>query len=284
MGLFAAAVETYRANLRRFPRTPDAGSGLIPLARCYMTLGGEENLELAEKTLVDHILADSPVFTPQAPEFCDALFLLGDLYSGQERFEDSITVLEEALDRYPEDERAVRARLLLANAYRRSALALKADLQETRKASEWPRLRAEMATRLQRAAELFALLVRTFEARDEGDMTDLERLFLKQSRLYQADCLFEMGRHAEAAALYETAAFVYRGEPVALSAYIQVINCRLSLGQLAEARTALRRAEYLLKIMPDRVFEGEYAGQSREEWKRFLDWLDRTKLLAGEQS
>jgi len=283
LGLYGEAIEAYQGNLRRFPRTPDAGSGLIPLARCYMALGGLENLQLAETTLVDHILDDSPVFSPEAEEFRDALFLLGDLYSSDERFEPSIAVLEEALQRYPQDERAVRAEFLLANGYRRSALALKQDLQDDAKALEWPRIRVETKSRLERAAELFSRLVRTFDGAGADDLDVVRKLVLKQSRLYQADCLFELGRHNEAVAIYETAAFIYRDEPTALSAYVQVLNCRLSLGQLEEARAALRRAQYLLKIMPDRVFGGDYVGQSREEWERFLDWLDRAKLLGSEQ-
>ena len=284
LGMYAEAVEAYRENLRRFPRTPDAGSGLIPLARCYMALGGAENHKLAEKTLVDHILADSPVFRPESPEFRDALFLLGELYNSDERFEESIAVIEEALERYPEDERAARARSLLANGYRRSALALKEDVGKTEKASEWPRMRAEMRSRLERATELFAELARSFERTGEQELNDLDGLVLKQSRFYQADCLFELGRYQEAVALYETAAFVYRDEPAALSAYVQVINCRLSLGQSEEAQAALRRAQYLLKIMPDRVFEEDAVGQNRKEWERFLDWLERAKLFGSERS
>ncbi len=282
LGMLTEAVEAYRENLRRFPRTPDAGSGLIPLARCYVTLGGEENLRLAEKTLVDHILADSPIYTPEAEEFRDALFLLGELYSSEQRFEPSIAVLEEALERYPQDQRAVGAQSLLADAYRHSALALKEDIKNTAKASEWPRMRAQMKSRLERAAELFSALVRALETVGEQDLDALQRSALRQARLYQADCLFELGRYEEAVALYEAAAFIYRDEPAALSAYVQVISCRLSLGQLEEARAALRRAQYLLKIMPERVFEDDHVGQSREEWDRFLDWLGRAKLLGSE--
>ncbi|MCP4590409.1 MAG: tetratricopeptide repeat protein [bacterium] len=281
LGDYAGAVSAYRENLRRYPRTPDAGSGLIPLARSYVALGGPEYEQLAEKTLVDHILDDSPVFTPEAPEFRDALFLLGELCSAQERFERSIAVLEEALERYPDDERALRAKSLVANAYRRGALALKEDISKTEKASEWPRMRAEMGLRLERAAELFAELVELYEHKDQPALNSLDQLVLQQSRLYQADCLFELGRYREAVGLYETAAFIYRTDPVALSAYVQVINCRLSLGQLGEARAALRRAQYLLKIMPDAMFEGGHVGQTRREWERFLNWLEQAKLLGG---
>lgn len=281
LGMYAEAIEAYRTNLARFPRTPDACSGLIPLARCYMALGGEEKNQLAERTLVDHILSDSPVFRPESPEFRDALFLLGDLYCSEDRFESGIAVLEEALERYPEDRRVLRAKSLLANAYRRSALVLKEDIQNEAKASEWPRMRAEMKLRLGRAAELFAELVRIFEETGEQDLDELQALVLKQSRLYQADCLFELVQYDEAVALYETAAFIYRNEPAALSAYVQVVNCRLSLGQQEEAQSALRRAKYLLKIMPDLAFEGDYVGQNREEWEHFFDWLELAKLLGN---
>ncbi|MCK4660291.1 MAG: tetratricopeptide repeat protein [Phycisphaerae bacterium] len=283
LGEYAEAAEAYRENLRRFPRTPDAGSGLIPLARCYMNIGGESNLELAEKTLVGHILADSPVFTPAAEEFRDALFLLGELYISQWRFERGIERLEEALERYPDDSRVLQARSLLASAYRRSALALKEDIKKTEKASQWPRMRAEMQRRFKRAAELFAELVRGFEEAGEHNLDARQEPVLKQSRLYQADCLYELGQYRRAVALYETATWIYRGEPSALGAYIQVINCRLCLGQREEARAALRRAQYLLRIMPEHVFEGDYVGQSRKEWERVFAWVETTKLLEQER-
>ncbi|GAG38555.1 unnamed protein product, partial [marine sediment metagenome] len=88
LGRYQEAIEAYRENLARFPRTPDAGSALVPLARCYLALGPDYRDE-AEKTCL-LILEDSPIFTPQAPEFADALFLLGDLLSREGDFEAAI--------------------------------------------------------------------------------------------------------------------------------------------------------------------------------------------------
>jgi len=93
-----AAAEAYRECYRRFPRTLDGARALVPLAQCYLGLG-PDNLELAERTL-EIVLRQSKLFTPEAPEFTDALFLLGDTQARRGDFERAIATLEEALDRF----------------------------------------------------------------------------------------------------------------------------------------------------------------------------------------
>jgi len=277
MGRFEEAIEAYQENYRRFPRTPDAGSALVPLARCFLALGPERQ-EQAEKTL-RIILDESPVFTPQAPEFADALFMLADLYSRQGRFEEAIPRFREALERYPGDARVARAEFLLADAYRQSALALREDLKKAEFVGERRRLEAEHRTRLQEAAELFGQLVRRFEDRDEASLGELERLFLRYGRLYEADCWFEMGRHGEALKRYERAAWVYRDTPSALAAYMQIINCHVYRGEAEQARAALRRARRLLRTVPDEQFRDVALNGSRAEWEQYFNWIDQTNLF-----
>jgi len=83
LGEFSEAVEAYQACNRRFPRSPDAAQSRIPLADCYMRMG-PEHVEHAEKTLRG-ILEDDELFTPEAPEFRTALFMLGDLLNREGR-------------------------------------------------------------------------------------------------------------------------------------------------------------------------------------------------------
>ena len=98
------------------------------MAACYLARGpGQE--ELAQKTL-EIVLEESNVFTPQAPDFADALFLMGDVLNRRQAPERAIATLEEALTRYPDDSRATRTRFLLADSYRRSALGLLGELSE----------------------------------------------------------------------------------------------------------------------------------------------------------
>jgi tetratricopeptide (TPR) repeat protein len=243
LGRYEEAVAAYQENLRRFPRTVDAGSALVPLARCFMALG-PEYYDQAEKTC-RLILEDSPIFTPQAPEFADALFLMADLLSHQGRHEEAIPLLQEAIERTPDEARVVQAEFLLGDAYRQSGLALREDLKDPRFVGEKPRLRAEHVRRLEEASELFGRLVVRYQDREAAALDELEQLFLRYARLYEADCLFELGRYAEALKRYERAAWIYRDTPSMLAAYVQIVNCHAYLGQRTEARAALRRVQYL---------------------------------------
>ncbi len=277
MGRFEEAVEAYQENYRRFPRTPDAGSALIPLARCFLALG-LDRFDEAEKTL-RLILDDSKVFTPEAPEFADALFLLGDLLSRQERFEDSIPLLTEAMERYPEDHRWLRAEFLLADAYRQSGLALRSELPDARFAGERDRLKAEYTDRLNEAARIFGGLIQRFERTDELNLSDIEAMYLRYARLYEGDCWFELRDYERAMKKYERAAWIYRDLPSSLAAYVQVINCHAFLGEPDEAQAALRRAKYLLRTIPDEAFADSAMNGSRQEWEQYFRWVDQSQLF-----
>jgi tetratricopeptide (TPR) repeat protein len=109
-GQLASAVDAYQTCARRFPRTLDGARALVPLAQCYLGMGPEYE-DLAEKTL-RVVLEDSEVFTPQAPEFAGALFLLGTVLNTRGDFERAIATLEEALERYPDDPRVWQGRFL----------------------------------------------------------------------------------------------------------------------------------------------------------------------------
>lgn len=277
LGRYEEAIEAYQENLRRFARTPDAGSALVPLARCFMALGSEY-YDQAEKTC-RLILEDSPIFTPQAPEFADALFLMADLLSRQGRYEEAIPRLQEAITRTPDDARVVQAEFLLGDAYRQSGLALREDLKNARFVGEKPRLWAEHVRRLEKAGELFGRLVVRYQDREAVELDELERLFLRYARLYEADCLFELGRYTEALKRYERAAWIYRDTPSMLAAYVQIVNCHAYLGQRTESRAALRRAQYLLKTIPEEQFADATLTGTRADWEQYFTWLEQSELF-----
>ncbi len=281
LGEFAEAVEAYQACNRRFPRSPDAAQSRIPLADCYMRMG-PEYVEHAEKTLRG-ILEDDELFTPEAPEFRTALFMLGDLLNREGRYEEAITSLEEALARYPRNERAVRGLYLLADSYQFSALALKEDLKDNRLIGERERMRKEMRRRLVRAADLFGELVARYEAQGEDRLDDKSAMYLRHARLGQGDCLYELRRYGEALKTFERAAWIYKDTPSALAAYVQIINCHVFLGQMEEAKAALRRAQYLVRTIPQRAFNEAVLPESREEWQQYFDWVETSGLLKPPQ-
>jgi len=271
------AVAAYRDCYRRFPRTLDGARALVPLAQCYLGLG-PDRLEMAQKTL-EVVLHESELFTPAAPEFAEALFLLGDVESRRGEHEKSIALLEEALQRYPDDPRAIRARFLLAEAYRQSGLALKAELGDVQLPGEIEQMRLQALERFDEAARLFRGVASALDAKPRHELDRLERVYRRHAHLYEADCYFEMRRYADALDLYEAAAGLFKDRPSGLAAYVQIINCHVFLGQPAQARAALGRAQVLVSDMPQAAFDDSVSPEGRKDWRRYFDWLRQSELL-----
>lgn len=276
-GRFETAIERYQECYRRFPNLLDGIRTLVPMAQCYAALG-PVHLELAEKTL-RIVLEESDVFTPEAPEFADALFLLGDVLARREQFEAAVSTLHEAMDRYPTDMRIWRARFLLADCYRQSAMMLKAEASTARFEGEIEQIRAESRSRLAAAQELYRLLIDEYETRDSLKLSRLEQMYLRHSYLYEADCHFESGEYREAARLYEQAAGLFADSISGLTAFVQMIHCHVFLGETRHARTALARARVVLERMDTDAFASSVSPETKADWKQYFDWLGDSELF-----
>ncbi|UCF32844.1 MAG: tetratricopeptide repeat protein [Phycisphaerales bacterium] len=281
-GDYPSAIEALKACSTRFGKIIDGAKALIPLAECYLALGAE-GYDLAEKTL--HLVLDDPeVFTPRAPEFGEALMLLGDLHNRKGRYEEAISVFEEWLDRYGADhhhgaDKAIAVHYLLADSYRQSGLTLLRELGETSFSGQREQMQADAMSRLKRARELYRTVVSSFQAGREAVQDSIGSLYLKYSQLYEADCFFEMREYEQALKLYEEVAGVYQDSPTALAAYVQIINCHVFLGEPAEARAALARAEILTDRIADDAFGRALSPETREDWKRYFNWLADAELF-----
>ncbi len=277
MGLSAEAVEAYRQCRSRFPQSLNGARALLPLARTYLAMRPPE-LDLTEKTLM-LILDDSRVFTPDAREYADALFMLGDVLNRRGEFERAITVLEEARRRYPKAPQVWRSLYLLADAYRQSGMALKNDLKDARFVGEVNQIQAQYRERLGQARELYRNLIDHYESMEDASLERIDRVYQRHALLYEADCLYENMRYAEAVKLYEAAVGSLSGSTAALSAYVQIINCQAFLGQPLEARAALTRAQVLVRNLPDESFARDFSPETRKDWQRYLSWLERSDLF-----
>ncbi|MBI1825614.1 MAG: tetratricopeptide repeat protein [Planctomycetes bacterium] len=276
-GRIAEAIDAYLECYGQFPQTLDGARALVPLAECYVTRG-PDGLKVAEETL-ERVVNDSDVFTPQAPEFADALFLLGEIRLRQENFEGAVSSLEEAIARYPSDARTLKSRFLLANAYRRSALALEHELADAQFTGSADGARAELVMRFDKARSIYHAIVLELDAPAAREGIRVNELYYRESSLYEADCVFESGQYELAAALYEEAAATFREEPTALAAYVQIINCDVFLGKPHEARTALARATVLAETIPQEAFRHSLIGEEKKDWKAYFEWLGASGLF-----
>jgi len=290
-GDYSKAVATYQRNLTEFPRTPSAVASLVPLAECFLQLGDPGK---AETTLL-RMLAPQPseglaLITPAAGEFRDALFKLAALYTKTGQLDKAIARYEEALERYPDDPRCRQADYLLADTYRQSAAQLRAELSDPRNIAQKDELLTLFRKRLQRARQLYDATIERYHKLPEASCTEVDRNYLKLSHFYRAYTVYDLAMaspqpdprvYAEALDLYDRAAWLYQTDPMAMAAYIQMINCQLRLGHHDRARMTLQRARWTLRGIPAERFAAYAPYESAGFWEEYLSWLERTPTLSG---
>lgn len=278
---YREAAAAYEETLTRYPRQMEAAASMVPLAECLIALGGEDARRGAELliTIVDDT-GPEPLFDPQAQEYRGALFRLAEYYcraSEEEvpqHYEKAVARLEVALTLYPDDPQATRLHFLLADAYRQSGLALREERAGDREAMA--RQGEEADRRLRRAMAAYETVVASLAPIDAAKLSDLERMYLRASYLYRADCLFDLGRYEDAIVAYNEAVWRYEDLPEAVSASMQIVHCHQALGQRAEAAAALERLSWLLKKMPAAAFETASGMTSKEYWEGMVARLQRT--------
>jgi tetratricopeptide (TPR) repeat protein len=140
-------------------------------------------------------------------------------------------------------------------------------------------MKAESSARLVEASGMYRQLIESYESRDPSSLSAIERMYLRQARLYEADCYFENGDFVSALRLYEEAAGIFRGTATTLAAYVQIVNCHVFLGQLEPARAALARATILVDAVPAEAFASAISSRSRDDWKRYFEWLENSELF-----
>jgi tetratricopeptide (TPR) repeat protein len=274
-GLFDKAISAYRQCQFRYGNTLAAAKSLVPLARAYIAKG-PESYARAEETLRS-VVENNPQITPEAQEFREALLELAQLHYGTARYEGAIARLEELTARYPDDERTGQMLFLMADSYRRSALLLDEQLKQpdsaptTRPAADLLAVKEARAQRLAQARTLYDRVIEHYRAARQP-MRDIDRLYMKLSHFYRADCVNDLGNYVEAIRLYDDAAFRYQDDPSALSAYVQIVNANVALGRLDEARAANERAKWLLRRMPHEVFESSALAMRKKDWEQWLRW------------
>jgi len=274
-GALQDALRWYEDLIRRFPRLEEASRARLLRANILAALG-EGHYPEAERMLLD--LLQGELVAPQAQVYRDALTALCDLYVQSGRYADAISYIETFLGLYPNDEHAGRMRFLLADAYRRSAYALR-DRPPSGAAAQ--RARHESARRFERAADLFGNLLADLS--DGGDAALYRRLAL----FYRADCLYELNRPdtlAEALMLYREAAARYQGQPASLTAHVQMANIYLRQGRVREAASAIERARWQLAGIAPEAFASREA--ERSWWAQFLEGVSgaemfRSAIVAG---
>jgi tetratricopeptide (TPR) repeat protein len=234
-GQFDKAISAYQRNQSRYPQSLAAAKSGVPLAQAYVAQG-PQSYPNAEKALL-RVVDDNPLITPDAEEFRLALFELAQLYYRSDSFEQSIARLEELTDRYPGHEHTAQLLFMMADGYRKSGALLDARVASAdpgagaASAATQAEAAAQKQERLTKAQALYDQVIAGFADGQPAPVDPLDKLYLKLSHFYRADCAYDLGRYDDAIRLYQTAASRYQDDSSAMSAHVQIVNAYCSSGR-----------------------------------------------------
>lgn len=255
---------------------PWADASIVPLAVCYVMDADEGNDPKAEELLLG--VLDGRRYSPESRAFRDAIIRIGWFYYDRGKTDAAIPKLDEAVRRYPEDPRIHALRFRLADSYRAEAGRLAERLKGAMPQDQRQELILAREANLWQAMNLFQAVRDTYEARGTADLTDLERVELRNAMFYLGDCAYELGDYAAAIEYADDARLRYSNDPASLVAMVQIVNAYVEQGEWDLARTAQERARQHLERLgsDDRIWNNPNLPMERKHWER---WLDSKSLL-----
>lgn len=260
---------------------------IVPLALCYLADKDPAN-DLRAETLLRSVV-DGSLLSPDARDYREALWQLGNMYYTLGRYPDAIVRFEEVLRRYGAEPAAdagslgtlTRARAAatsvdatrykLADSHRLEAQRILVTLSTALPQAVEAELKTARTEHLRAAMAAYDQVRQSLDAADASRLTELERLFLRNACFYVGDCAYELGDYARAIAAYDAAALKYADDPASLVALVQIVGAYVAQGQLAQARTANERARRQLARFPDEAWSRPDLPMEKRHWERWLD-------------
>ena len=217
------------------------------------------NLDGASDTLEHNLQVLRLDPEPQAQEL--TLYALGSLYYQRRDWRMVMRRLEEALERFPANAQHLKARLLLADAYRQLAakehqnfLSGEQITAETREHFQSEHRRwLERAVSTYHEVQLGLALPGGVALLTQGELETIPFLL--------ADTWFNLGRYTEALHLYEEQANILAGRKEQLVALGGSIRCYSALGQFDKVNPALDRISKALPVLDE---------PTRREWNSWI--------------
>jgi tetratricopeptide (TPR) repeat protein len=202
-----------------------------------------------------------------------SLFAIGNLFYYRRNYAMAVRQLEDALDRFPENPEALRARFNLADSYRQMAdqKNFNVMLKTYKNQATVEHFAKENTRMLKRAAEEFEKLMPLVDKPEAA--AQLAHEDLVEVPFHAADCRLFAGQYAEALQLFDTIADGYakrQRQPEETFDYLKAlegtIRCHALLigpknNHLTKARQRIAEMELLLRDVDEPV---------REKWQ---DWI-----------
>jgi tetratricopeptide (TPR) repeat protein len=269
LGRPTAALDTLKQCYELMPNDIATYAARLLASKAYAQLG---NPAEAEKLLRENIGGN--LLTPESQEWRDSLFALGRLLVREQRHDEAIKVLSEAVSRYPESQQSVEARYLVAEEFRLAAKGPQAKAKSETIATA-------RAANLKLAQQFLTASIEHYEDAQRMlnakqvrvELSPLEQAILRNSYFAAGMALMDLGRYEDAIRAYSTATNRYQHTPEVLEAFVQIAGCYRRLNRPLEARGTVRQAKVVLNRMAQDAPYAQATNFSRKQWEDLLNWM-----------
>ncbi len=208
---------------------------------------------------------------PASPEWKDSLFQLGTLLHEQNKYEEAIDTLENAVERYPEDPQRLVAQYMIGESYRRWAQDFLTDARRNTTASEHDKSMQEATKRLNTAYNYFGDVQRAITLKTHDIHSDpLMGTMLRNCYMLEGAVLFDLKKYKEAIEAYSNVSSLYPDEPFVLETFVQIANCWRRLDKYENARLSVKQAQIALDRLPSNSDFTSTTILNRDEWRMLL--------------
>jgi TolA-binding protein len=266
LGQTEKGVASLEECIEQYPPDPASYEARILAAKGYIEQG---NPAKAEKLLVANL--EGGTLAPQSSEWRDSLFALGFLLVSEGRYPEAIARLEDATERYPNAPKAVEARYITAEAYRRLAQQTETKAQAEKIETLRNALTKQVHDYLAAAISRYEPLQDSLSHRaQQNEISANERAVLRNTYFGLAAALFDLGRFNDAIAVYSKVVNQYRNEPEVLEALLQIAVCWKRLDRPVQAQGAIAQAKATLSRLDKQTDFKQTTNYTRDEWQQLL--------------
>jgi tetratricopeptide (TPR) repeat protein len=263
------ALDILKQCYEMMPNDIASYSARLLASRAYLQLSKAEDAELLLRENIGGNL-----LTPESKEWRESIFALGKLLTQNDRYEEAIRVLSEAVARYPESRPSIEARYLIAEEFRIAAKVplekARTDSIETARVAHLKQVQQFLTAAIAHYEETQKILNRRQEV---DELTELERAILRNSYFAAGMSLVELNRFEDAIRVYSTTTNRYQHTPEVLEAFVQISGCYRRLNRPLEARGTVRQAKVVLNRLPENAPYTQATNMTRSQWVELLDWL-----------
>ncbi len=264
------SIELLNDCIELYPRDAVVYQARLECARSYSESG---QMDLAEEMLLTNLSGDT--LGPTAPEWKDSLFALGYLFFHEERYQQAIVRLEEAVQRYPQAPDTMLARYLIARAFHNATVVPRKKMERAKTDNDRQKYRKRYTHFLKQSLQNYQAVGRAITLDGHRESTPLNRNLLRNCYMMQGSVLFQLRRYEEARKAYANVTTLYQDEPFVLESFVQIANCWQRLNEPVKARGTIEQAKLALGRMPVDTDFKLATNMNRQGWKLLLEQMGK---------